>query len=270
MMGGARRGPRARVGGMMLVALSLAVAPAASAQLADRWDYRALDLTRQQLEVVLARYQAAAISSAYSPSLRARAAVAVDSIQARMRDGDIQVGDRLRLIVGGQPQLSDTYPVLAGPSLVLPVIGAVSLRGVLRSELEARLTAAVSTVYRNVDVRVESLITLAVVGGVTRPGFYAMRKDALIQDAIGAAGGLSPTSLLANAYIQRGLNRIVGPDSVQAYIRDRRTIGALGLQPGDELYVPVLVQGNPLELVQVLSYAVTLPLSLYTLYQLVK
>jgi protein involved in polysaccharide export with SLBB domain len=271
MIGAVWRGTRARGALILVLGAWLAVPRTGAAQQqATRWDYRALDLTRAQLERVLARYQAAAVSNAYSPALRARAARAVDAIQNRMREGDIRVGDRLRLTVDGQPTLSDTFPVLAGPRIELPVVGSVSLRGVLRSELEARLRASVDSVYRNVEVRVQSLITLAVVGGVAKPGFYAMRKDALIQDAIGAAGGLSASALLAGAYIERGRTRVVGPDSLQAIIRDGRTIGVLGLEPGDQLYIPVQTQRNALEFVQVLSYAVTLPLSFYTLYQLVK
>ena len=107
----------------------------AEAQQTDSRDYRAPGITRQQLEGVLARYEAAAQSPAYSEGLRARARADADSVRARLQGGDLRVGDRLRISVEGQPQLADTAAVVTeGPALVMPGIGSVPLGGVLRSE----------------------------------------------------------------------------------------------------------------------------------------
>ncbi len=243
---------------------------AAAAQQPDPWDFRAADLTRAQLQQVLARYDSAAQSPAYSARLRGVAQGRADSIRARLEAGDLREGDRLRLAVEGQASLSDTFTVVAGPALALPVVGTVGLKGALLSELPERLTAAVDNVYRGAAVRVELLTRIAVIGGVARPGFYALPREALVDDAISAAGGLVADGRLAEAYIERGRERVWPTDSLQAAMRQRRTIGDLGLEAGDRIVVPIVLPSSPTQTVQLVSYMVSVPLTLYTLIQLLK
>ena len=265
-----RLGVRTLLGIALGAALSTCPFRGAAAQQGTPWDFRAPLIARGQLLQVLARYEAAAQSTAYSERLRAAAASAADSIRARLRDGDIRVGDRLRLKVEGQAQVSDTFAVGAGPVLELPVVGSVALKGVLRSELSDRIASAVDSVYRGAAVRVELLTRLVVLGGVARPGFYALPREALLDDLISAAGGLNGEAQLVEAYVERGHDRIWGKDSLQLAMRQRRTIGDLGLQAGDRLFVPVATPSDPARSAQAISYLLSLPLSLYTLLQLLK
>jgi len=263
---------RAAAIGAGLVVGAMLAPPVAAAQQSDAWDFRDRGLSRQQLEQILARYQAAAASPAYSAALRSHAGAVSDSIRARLRDGDMRVGDRLRLTVEGQSRLaegqrglSDTFAVSTGPALLLPVVGRVELTGVLRSELAGRIAQSVDTVYRNAVVRVELLTRLVVTGGVARPGFYALPSDALIADAIGAAGGVAATAELDQTYVERGRDKLWSTDSLQVAMREGRTIGNLGLQDEDRIIVPVAPPANALQTVQVFSYLLNLGLSLFTL-----
>ena len=239
-------------------------AGAAGAQQSGQWDYHIRAASRQQLEEVLARYQAAAQSPAYSARLRTTASTAADSIRARLTDGDLRPGDRLKLIVSEQPQLNDTFTVSGGPALVLPVVGTVPLAGVLRSELQDRIAARVDSVYRGAVVRVVLLTRLAVMGGVGRPGFYALSPDALVDDAITYAGGLAPGAELKQAYVERGGERLWEPDSLQVAMRELRTITDLGLRAGDRIIVPVSQPTNVLQSLQGFSYFFSLALSILT------
>ena len=243
----------------------------AEAQQTDSRDYRAPGITRQQLEGVLARYEAAAQSPAYSEGLRARARADADSVRARLQGGDLRVGDRMRISVEGQPQLADTAAVVTeGPALVMPGIGSVPLGGVLRSEVEAHLSRSVDRVYRGAVARVRLLTRVTVVGGVVRSGFHALPSDALVEDAISAAGGPSPDAVLTAIYVERGRERLWEPDSLQAAMRARRTLGELGIQDGDRLIVPVVARRDAESTIRTISYLLSLPLSLYTLVQLLK
>lgn len=240
-------------------------ARAAGAQQSGQWDYRVPAASRQQLELVLARYQAAAQSPAYSERLRAMASTAADSIRARLTDGDLRVGDRLRLTVSEQPQLTDTFTVSEGPALVLPVIGSVALAGVLRSELQDRIAARVDSVYHNAVVHVVVLTRLAILGGVGRPGLYSFTSQALVADALTAAGGISPGAQLNDIYVERGRSRLMDADSLQILMRQGKTIGDLRLVDGDRIIVPVSQPTNPLQTLQTFSYLLSLGLSLFTL-----
>ena len=256
---------RVGVGVALCAALSARVA---GAQEGGPWDYRSPTASRLQLEQVLARYQAAGQSPAYSQRLRASAAAVADSIRARLTRGDLRAGDRLRLTVSEQAILSDTFTVTAGPALVLPVVGTMDLTGVLQSELEDRIAARVDSVYRAAVVHVVPLTRIAVLGGVARPGFIALPSNALVDDAITTAGGLAPDGQLAEAYVERGRQPLWSADSLQVAMRERRTIGDLGLQSGDRIVVPTALPRDASRTVQTISYLVTIPLSLYALLKL--
>ena len=253
------------LGTALCAALSARVA---GAQQGGPWDYRAPTASRQQLGEVLARYQAAAQSPAYSQALRASAAAVADSIRARLSNGDLHAGDRIKLTVSEQLQLSDSFTVSDGPALVLPVVGSIALAGVLRSELQDRIAASVDSVYRNAVVRVVLLTRLAIIGGVGRPGFFALPGDALVDDAITYAGGLTATADLKGTYIERGGVKLWTPDSLQVAMRERRTIADLGLRAGDRIIVPTVLPKDPARTVQTISYLVSVPLSIYALLKL--
>ncbi len=114
------------------------------------------------------------------------------------------------------------------------------------------------------------MIVSAVTGGVSRPGFYALPRDALVADVITAAGGLQNNASLARAFIERGHEELWSPDSLQVAMRERRTIGALDLQAGDAIVVPIVQPPTPGQTAQLLIYALQIPISFYALYQLVK
>jgi hypothetical protein len=73
---------------------------------------------------------------------RAGASELAARIQARLTDGDFRRGDRIALMVQAESTLTDTFVVGSRAELILPppTTGSLSLKGVLRSELESRLT----------------------------------------------------------------------------------------------------------------------------------
>src|SRR2546426_7415798 len=101
-------------------------------------------------------------------------------IVTRLDQGDFRVGDRVLLNVQdpapmrGPPdravgavkseeeQLSDTFTVGTGPELLLPVVGRVTLKGVLRSELEPTLTREVARFIRDPVLHAQGLISVGV------------------------------------------------------------------------------------------------------------
>ena len=201
-------------------------------------DARAPELTREELTRLLGELEQAASATGYSRELRNQAAREAAYVRERLEDGDFRVGDRVVLEVRGEPQLSDTLTVTGQRALELPEIGPVSLRGVLRSELEAHLTTELGRYLREPDLRAQSLIRIAVLGAVSAPGFYTMPASILLEDAIMAAGGPADLADVENVSIQRGDVVLWDSDVLQQAMREGRTLDQLNLQAGDRIMVP--------------------------------
>lgn len=222
----------------VLLALALLVggAPVARAQ-APGWDPLSRTASRESLQGLLNRLQAAAESPAYSPVLRAQARAEADKIRNRLAAGDFLTGDRILLIVEGEQALSDTFSVTPGPELVLPTAGTMSLAGVLRSELEGRLSEHVQRYVRNPKIRAQTLVRLMLDGQVSKPGFYTLSTDLILTDALDLAGGLSREADLEKVAVERQNTVLWDAAALQRAIADGRTLDQLGVRAGDRIYV---------------------------------
>src|SRR5206468_1006571 len=61
-----------------------------------------------------------------------------------------------------EQQLTDTFTVGSQQEVTLPVVGVVSLRGVLRTELQPRLTDEIARCVRDPVVHAHALVGLSV------------------------------------------------------------------------------------------------------------
>ncbi|HEX8904429.1 MAG TPA: hypothetical protein VF771_06290, partial [Longimicrobiaceae bacterium] len=73
----------------LLAAALVAGAVPAAAQIQNGWDPGRVQLTRADLQRLLADYDAAAASPAHSGRYRAQARAEAEAIRARLRDGDV-------------------------------------------------------------------------------------------------------------------------------------------------------------------------------------
>jgi protein involved in polysaccharide export with SLBB domain len=214
-------------------ALLAGAAPAA----AQGWDPGRVQLTRADLQKLLADYEQAAVSPAHSARYRAQARAEADAIRARLRDGDVQAGDQIALIVEGQQALSDTFTVRSGGVLFLPQIGDISVAGLLRSEVEGRLREQLARYIRDPVVRARPLVRLAVEGEVRSPGYYVVPADALLTDVLMAAGGPTSNGSLARLRIDRGGQPVWQGQALNDAIAQGRTLDVMGVHPGDRIYM---------------------------------
>jgi protein involved in polysaccharide export with SLBB domain len=162
----------------------------------------------------------------------------LDAQSPSRRDSDFQVGDRIVLRVAGEPQLTDTFTVSAGPALVLPFVGSISLAGVQRDSVEKVLTVAIAKYYREPSVRARALMRVAVLGEVVRPGFYGVLADMLLPDVIMAAGGPTAFAQIDGLRILRGGVEFMPKDSTKNAVARGLTLAQLGVRPEDQFVVP--------------------------------
>jgi protein involved in polysaccharide export with SLBB domain len=203
--------------------------------------------TRRELE-------ARAAALAREPGRSAEAA----QLRTRLRDGDFQVGDLVVLNVAGVQQFSDTFQVRAGRVLRLPELPPISLSGVLRSELEPHLERQLARYVINPTVEAHSLVRVAVAGGVVRPGFYEVRPDAPLTDAVMHAGGLSPEGDATKISVRRAGQTVIPEGALRTHLAMGATLDDLSVRPGDELRVGERRRRNWLETARTVVYVVAL------------
>jgi protein involved in polysaccharide export with SLBB domain len=220
-----------------LIVTALALPRTTSAQDPAVPDPGRTQVTRAALAELLTRYEETANATSYSSAFRANASAQAALIRRRLEEGDFQTGDQIALAVAGETPLTATFTVQGGPSILLPEIGSISLRGVLRSELRDHLAEQLGRYIRNPQVQANSLLRIMVTGAVARAGYYTVPAEALVSEAIMGAGGLGAGADPNSVKIVRRSSVIWEGEPLQQAIAEGRTVDQLSLAAGDELVI---------------------------------
>lgn len=248
----------------LLLVVALLVPGIVTAQVAERssvsplsaqgWDAGRMQVTRAELQELLVKYEQAGNASGYSAAFKARAASEAALIRSRLESGDFQVGDQINLLIEGEFRDSTlTLTVGPGRSVLVPGMGELSLTGVLRSELKEKVQEFAARYIRSPVVHTRTMIRLAVIGQVQRPGFHAIPAEALLSDAIMVAGGPTGTAKLSEARVERNGERIWDGRVFQSAIAEGRTLDQMSIQSGDQLILPLDGGGGSATLLRVLT-----------------
>jgi polysaccharide export outer membrane protein len=118
-------------------------------------------------------------------------------------------GDRVRVIVFGQENLSNSFSVDGAGNISMPLIGLVRAHGLTTAELER----AVEEQLRNgflreprVSIEVEAYRPFFVLGEVTTAGQYPFISGMTAQNAVAVAGGFGPRGFQGQVDITRVVN----------------------------------------------------------------
>ena len=140
-------------------------------------------------------------------------------------------GDRLRIEVFGQRNLSNTYAVDGNGTISMPLIGPISVRGLTPAQTEIKLERKLGQSYLrnpNVTVEIQRHRPFFVLGEVTRSGQYAFVSGMTAQTAVAIAGGFTPRASRERVRVTRRWNKkIVQFDAPFSY----------QVLPGDTIYV---------------------------------
>ena len=182
---------------------------------------------RLSIALILAATAAVSSCSSYRPAPKA-------FHEATIQPYRVDSGDRLRVTIFDQKDLTNTYSVDQAGYVAFPLIGSVPARGRTLQELEGQIAAQLQKGYlRNPDVSIEvdRYRSIFVMGEVGQPGQYTYVPGMTVQNAIALAGGYTPRALQANADVTRKINgeiltgRVLISDPVLAgdtiYIRER-------------------------------------------------
>jgi polysaccharide biosynthesis/export protein len=172
----------------------------------------------------------------------AASSVATAASAAKATDYRLAPGDKLRIDVYKDEQLSQSVQIRPDGKITMPLVGDVAATGLTPLELRDRLTTSMSE-YVNKPVITVVVVeatapTAYVVGEVNRPGSVIVQGNMTILQAIAMVGGLKDFADEKNIRILRkngtGLQTL-GFDYKAAM---RGTGDTVYLMPGDTIVVP--------------------------------
>jgi polysaccharide export outer membrane protein len=115
-------------------------------------------------------------------------------------------GDRLRVVVFGQENLSNSYSVDAGGFITMPLIGAVPARDRTTAALASAIAAKLRNGYvrePHVAVEIEAYRPFFILGEVLAPGQYPYVANMTAETAVAIAGGFTPRAWKKTVVISR-------------------------------------------------------------------
>lgn len=121
----------------------------------------------------------------------------------------VDTGDRLRIIVFGQADLSNVYAIDASGRLSMPLIGQVEARGTTTRDLEQRIAGRLRTGFLRdpqVTIEVDTYRPFFIMGEVTQNGQFAYVVGMTVQTAVAIAGGFTPRARQTTVELTRQVN----------------------------------------------------------------
>lgn len=118
-------------------------------------------------------------------------------------------GDRLRVTVFGQQNLSRIYPVDGGGFISMPLIGAVKVRGMTTFQAEERIANTLKRKYvkdPKVTVEIAANRPFFILGEVRNAGQFPYVAGMTAQTAIAIAGGFTPRAKKKRIQLVRLVN----------------------------------------------------------------
>lgn len=166
----------------------------------------------------------------------------LDIQRQRLAIGDISPGDRIlvRMALDGMRQdtsgtRQDTLVISSESTIDVAGVPPISLRGLLHSEVERHVQSQITAVIRNARVSAVPLMSIGVLGSVTRPGYFFVPVTASVTEAIMAAGGPSVEADPNGLVLQRGGRPQWDSATMTAAIQQRVSLAGLGADDGDVL-----------------------------------
>jgi protein involved in polysaccharide export with SLBB domain len=170
-------------------------------------------------------------SAAFAQSLAPAPAPAAEAPAPEIPGYVLGQGDRLRLIVFGEEDLSGEFIVDGSGRFAMPLVGEVQAAGLTQRQLERQIEGVLRSGYLNdprVAIEIMNARPFYILGEVTRPGEYPYASGLTVFKAVATAGGFTPLANQTRVVIKRA-----GADEeVEVPLT-----GAASVQPGDTIRV---------------------------------
>ena len=179
----------------------------------------------------------------------------INLIGARLRQGDVSAGDVIRLRVDGEDRWTADFTVNPMGEIELPDVDPLDLSGTLYAEVEESIARQLGRYLREPRIDARVLKRIGVLGAVGAPGFYTLEGDLLISDVIMTAGGPNDQAKVDDVEFRRQGRSLNHPDQI---VWQNLSLDQLGIQSGDEVFVPATGRSFPAIVLGVIGSAASL------------
>lgn len=142
------------------------------------------------------------------------------------------VGDRLKIVVFGEDELSTEADVNASGAISMPLLGDVPAAGKTIEEFSAELRSQLEAGYLKspkVNVQVLNYRPIYLQGEVKRGGEFPYKPGLTMADAVALAGGYSYRAVTSYVMLRR---------QGESQAREVPLDGSIPVLPGDNILVP--------------------------------
>jgi len=141
-------------------------------------------------------------------------------------------GDKMKITVYGEQDLSGEFLVSANGQVQFPLVGEVKAADLTAQEFAKALTAELGAKYLRdpkVSIEIQNYRPFYIIGEVNKPGEYPYESGLSLHGAVALAGGFTYRANDSNVYIRR-----VGSDAETSM----RVTGQIKIYPGDVVRIP--------------------------------
>jgi polysaccharide export outer membrane protein len=164
------------------------------------------------------------------------------SVATNATDYKLVVGDKLRVEVYRDAQMSQSLQIRPDGKITLPLVGDVAAAGKTPAALRDTLTTSLKEFITNPVVTVIVIEaqpqTVSVIGEVNSPGTHPIKAQTTVIEALALAGGFKDFANTKNIVIQRAT--LTGVKSLKFNYKDAiKSEGKpMCVEPGDVIIVP--------------------------------
>ena len=164
------------------------------------------------------------------------------TVATNSTDYKMVVGDKLRVEVYKDPQMSQSLQIRPDGKITLPLVGDVAAAGKTPAALRDTLTTSLKDFITNPVVTVIVIEaqpqTVSVIGEVNAPGTHPVKAHTTVIEALAMAGGFKDFANTKNITIQRSTP--TGTTRIKFNYKDaiKSETKQMCVQPGDVIIVP--------------------------------
>ena len=177
----------------------------------------------------------------------------------------INPGDGVRIsYLDIEDVITGDYYIQPNGLLNLPLIGVINTNDKSFGEIKYLIESRYDSLYKSPYISVNALYRINILGEVTTPGFYYVPDSEKITAILALAGGTTAAADLEDIKLIRNY-KVVNID-IETIIQKGSSATEIGLQSGDQVFVPRRWWADNAAWVSILISATTLVLTVYAVF----